>query len=97
MSVRPLDPKVYELLREVAGQSQSTLFRVTPTQETRQPLESDVRVSAAQAGAVVQALQQAGLDPSRLVLRAHAGYAPDPGAPPQRVELVVHARAPREG
>lgn len=53
-------------------------------------------LSAAQAGAVVQALQQAGLDPSRLVLTAHAGYAPDPGAPTQRVELLVHVRAPRE-
>jgi len=54
-------------------------------------------VSSAQAGAVVQALQLAGMDPSRLVLRAHAGYAPDSGAPSQRVELIVHVRAPREG
>lgn len=49
------------------------------------------KLSADRARAVVAELQTLGLDPTRLALRAHAGYAPGTGGLTERIELVFEA------
>lgn len=80
------------LAQALSGQAQ----RVTVAAFTDPLLASDAAwtLSAAQAQAVVIGLQSAGLDPSRLVLQAQAGFAPRPGVPAQRIELVVRGSGP---